>query len=193
MTRTKRYVVALTAFTLASCAGVDPIEMSSDPATLPAFKTYRVEEEQLAFATEISAEERSQVAGELRKAVTDALAERGYTQSGADADVLVSLGAASRLTFDSEAGPNDSRLRHVDPSVLEAGRPPEVPGNERGPSDAAREGDLFVYLLDPKTKRVIWRASTSGAATTPSEARRRARATYAAMIGKLPKAAGTQR
>jgi hypothetical protein len=192
MTRTKRYVVGFVAFALASCAAVDPIEISSNPASLPPFKTYRVQDEQIAFATEISEEERSQVAGELRKAVTGALAARGYTEGGADADVLVSLGAVSRLTFDDDPGPSDGGLRNVDPSVLESGRPPEMPGNERGPSGVGREGDLFFYLLDPQTKRVIWRASTTGAATTPSEARRRARASYGAMIGKLPKASGAQ-
>ena len=58
------------------------------------------------------------------------------------------------------------------------------------PAGTGREGDLILYLLDPKTQKVMWRASSNGAATTPSEALRSARATYAAMVAKLPRAAG---
>ena len=172
---------------LAGCAAVDPIEMSTDPAKLPPFKTYRIEEEQLVFATTITDQERAAIASEMRKAVTSALTERGYRES-TDADVLVSLGAVSRPTFEDVGSSHDSPIRNVDPSVVEAGRPPVVPTSDIGPSGIGREGDLFLYLLDPKTKRVVWRASTSGSATTPSEAKRKARATYGAMVAKLPKA-----
>jgi hypothetical protein len=51
-----------------------------------------------------------------------------------------------------------------------------------------REGDLILYLLDPKTQRTVWRASSSGSATTPAEALRKVRATYRAMVQKLPPA-----
>lgn len=188
MKLTKQPVLALMACVLAGCAGVDPIEMSGDPAKVPPFKTYRIYEEQLAFATELSEAERSEVAADLRGAVTRAFTGRGYSEDGANADMLVSLGAASRATFDSSANPNDSRIRNVDPSVLEANNPHPPPGSEPGPSGVGREGDLFLYLVDPKTKRVIWRASTNGAATTPSEAKRRGKAAYEAMVEKLPKA-----
>ena len=46
----------------------------------------------------------------------------------------------------------------------------------------------MLSLLDPKTQRAVWLASSNGAATTPAEAMRKARATYAAMGAKLPKA-----
>lgn len=179
-------VFALAIFALGGCATVDPIETSGDPGKLPHFSTYRVHEEQLAFATDISDEERAKVAAELRKAVVSALNDRGYKED-ANPDVLVSLGAASRATFET-IEQTDSRVRNVDPSVVEAGRPTPVPEPDRLAADVRREGDLFFYLLDPKTKRVIWRASANGSATTPSEATRRARAAYGAMIAKLPKA-----
>jgi hypothetical protein len=170
---------------LVGCGGVDPIEMSGDPALVPAFTTYRIHEEQLAFATEVSEADRTKVATTLRDAVTQALNSRGYKESD-QPDVLVSLGAASRATF--AAAEREGPIRNVDPSVLEPGRLPSAPSSEITPSGVGREGDLFLYLLDPKTKRVVWRASTSGSATTASEAMRRARSTYGAMIAKLPKA-----
>jgi hypothetical protein len=187
MTRKTLRAIALAACALAGCAGVDPIEMSGDPATLRPFKTFRIQDEQLAFARPISEAERSQVVAEMRTAVVRSMTDRGYTES-TDADVLVSIGAATRLTFDDNVAPQEGRLRNVDPSVVEAGRPTTSPSAELMPPGVEREGDLFLYLLDPTTKRVLWRASTSGSATTPAEAKRRARASYSAMVGKLPKA-----
>jgi hypothetical protein len=181
---------ALMLAALSGCAGVDEIEMSSDPAKLSPFKSFRVQEEQLAFATAVSDAERSQVAAEMRAAVVRSMIDRGYTETSSDADVLVSIGAASRLTFDDDVAPKEGPIRNVDPSVVEAGRPPTSPTAEIMPPGVEREGDLFLYLLDPKTKRVLWRASTSGSATTPAEAKRRARASYSAMVAKLPKASG---
>ena len=186
-TRTSLRALALAACALVGCAGVDPIEMSGDPATLSPFKSFRIQEEQLAFATPISEAERAQVATEMRTAVVRAMTARGYTES-TDADVLVSIGAASRLTFDDNVAAKEGPIRNVDPSVVEAGRPTTAPTAELMPPGVEREGDLFLYLLDPKTKRVIWRASTSGSATTPAEAKRRARTAYSAMVEKLPKA-----
>jgi hypothetical protein len=175
---------------LFGCAGVDQIEMSGDPAKLSPFKSFRVQEEQLAFATAVSDAERSQVAAEIRTAVVRAMTDRGYTESGTNADVLVSIGAASRLTFNDDVARKEGPIRNVDPSVVEAGRPTTSPAAEIVPSGVEREGDLFLYLLDPQTSRVLWRASTSGSATTPAEAKRRARASYSAMVAKLPKASG---
>jgi Domain of unknown function (DUF4136) len=190
MALNKVQVLALVTCTLLGCTTVDSIEMSADPATLKPFKTYRIHEEQYAFATAISEQERTQVATELRKAAVSAFNDRGYQESSTDADVLVSLGAMSRLTTDDEDERGEGHIRFVDPSVVEAGRPTSVPGSEPTPSGVGREGDLLLYLLDPKTKRVIWRASTSGSASTPSEAMRKARKTYAAMVDKLPAAGG---
>jgi hypothetical protein len=184
------FIPALVACTLLGCTMVDPIEMSGDPASVRPFSTYRIYEEQFVFATTLSEQERSQVSTALRKAAVDAFAERGYRE-GSDADVLVSLGAISRPTFEAEDSEGEGHIKFVDPSVVEAGRPTSTPASEPGPSGAGREGALFLYLVDPKTKRAIWRASTDGSASTPSEAIRKARATYSAMINKLPVAAGS--
>ena len=183
----KLQVLALAVCTLLGCAGVAPIEMSGDPSTVRPFKSFSMQDEQLAFATEVSQEERSQVASEMRAAVVNAFTGRGYIEK-TDADVLVSIGAASRLTFDDNVAPKEGPIRNVDPSVVEAGRPTSTPAAEIMPPGIEREGDLFLYLLDPKTKRVLWRASTTGSATTPAEAKRRARASYDAMVAKLPRA-----
>ena len=104
--------------------------------------------------------------------------------------MLVTLGAISRPTLGEEAASRGGHINPVDTSVLDAGRPTSVPESEATmPPGVGREGDLILYLLDPKTKRALWRASSSGSATTPSEALRRARATYAAMVAMLPKPA----
>jgi hypothetical protein len=79
-------------------------------------------------------------------------------------------------------------LHAVDTSVLDAGRPPSMPASELPPAGVGREGDLYLDLVDPKTQRALWRASSSGSATTPSEAVRKARSTYSAMVARLPKA-----
>jgi hypothetical protein len=182
-------ILGFVACLLAGCATVGPIETSGDPASLPPFRTFHVYEEQFVFATDISAEQRARVSSELREAAVSALTARGY-QEATDADVLVTLGAISRPTLDTQTESSNSRLHPVDTSVLDPGRPPGVPESEMMPSGAGREGDLILYLLDPKTHRALWRASANGSATTPSEALRKARATYAAMVAQLPRAAG---
>jgi len=174
---------------LPGCAGIGPIETSGDTAALPPIRTFHIFEEQFVFATEVSDERRKHVARELREAAVSALKERGYREAS-DADVLVTLGAISRPTLSTESESSGGLLHPVDTSVLDAGRPPGVPESEIKPSGAGREGDLILYLLDPKTHRALWRASASGSATTPAEALRKARKTYAAMVAKLPKAAG---
>ena len=160
--------------------------VSGDPAALPAFKTFRVTQEQFAFATEISDQQREHISRQLRAAVVSALEGRGYQESS-NADVLVALGAVSRLAS-STAPESSGALHHVDPSVLDSGRPPSMPASELPPAGVGREGDLYLDLLDPKTQRALWRASSSGSATTPSEAVRKARGTYSAMVARLPKA-----
>jgi Domain of unknown function (DUF4136) len=171
---------------LAGCAS-DPIEVSGDPAALPSFKTFNVYQQQFAFATEISDEQREHVSKELRAAVVHALEGRGYREAS-NADVLVALGAVSRLTLSDDPGAGGGPLHHVDTSVLDPGRPTVESTSELLPEGVGREGDLFLDLLDAKTQRVVWHASSTGAATTPSEALRKARSTYAAMVGRLPKA-----
>src|SRR5688572_9528037 len=91
--------LAVVACLLAACATTGPIEVSGDPAALPAFKTFRIQEEQYAFATEISAEKRAKVSTELHTAAVKAFEERGYEEAD-DADVLVTLAAISRPTLD---------------------------------------------------------------------------------------------
>jgi hypothetical protein len=170
---------------LAGCAS-DPIEVSGDPGALPAFKTFQVAQEQFAFATEISDQQRAHISRELRSAVVSALEARGYKEA-ANGDVLVALGATSRLTLSDEPAASEGGLRPVDTSVLDAGRPSVSPA-ELLPAGVGREGDLFLDLLDPKTQRALWHASSSGSASTPSEAVRKARSTYRAMVARLPEA-----
>jgi Domain of unknown function (DUF4136) len=188
MTLAKLSALALVSCLLPGCASIGPIEMSGDPAALPAFKTFRVHEEQFAFATEISAEQRAKVSSELRQAAVRALNERGYQEVSGDADVLVTLGAISRPVLNTESEAQGGRLQPVDTSVFDTGRSDLPQQPEVLPAGVSREGDLILYLLDPATQRALWRASASGSATTPSEALRKARATYAEMVAKLPKA-----
>jgi hypothetical protein len=172
---------------LAACSSIGPLELSGDPAALPPFKTFRVHEEQFVFASELSPEQTAKISSELRSAAVSALEKRGYKETGGDADVLVSLAAISRPTLPDAGSGGTSSLHPVDTSVLDPGQP-NGPQFDDQPSGAGREGDLMLYLLDPKTQRVLWRASATGAATTPAEALRHARATYAAMAAKLPPA-----
>ena len=182
--------ITFVAWLLAACASIGPIEVSGDPAAIPPFKTFRVLEVQFAFATDITADQVAKISSELRSAAVSALEERGYGEA-ADADVLVALAALSRPTLDAQAeSSSGSPLHHVDTSVLDSGQPITPPQSEFLPGDAGREGDLQLSLLDPKTRRAVWQASATGAATTPAEALRKARATYAAMVAKLPKAGG---
>jgi hypothetical protein len=101
--------------------------------------------------------------------------------------MLVSLAAISRPTLNDDSGSVGNPALHPVDSSSDPGRF-GPPGTEIAPSGVGREGDLMLNLLDPKTQRVVWGASANGAATTPSEALRHARATYAAMVEKLPKA-----
>jgi hypothetical protein len=183
-------ILALAASLLAGCATVGPIETSGDASALPPFRTFHIYEEQFVFATDISADQRERVSRELRAAAVNALNARGYEEA-TDADVFVTLGAISRPVLDTESeSSGNSRLHPVDTSVLDPSRPPGgVPESQMMPSGAGREGDLILYILDPKTHRALWRASANGSATTPNEALRRARATYSAMVEKLPRAA----
>jgi len=171
---------------LTGCGSVDPIEVSGDPTALPAFKTFHVAQEQFSFATEISEEQRENISRQLRAAVVSALEGRGYREAS-NADVLVALGAVSRLA-PVTASESSGGLHAVDTSVLDAGRAPSMPAAELPPAGVGREGDLYLDLVDPKTQRALWRASSSGSATTPSEAVRKARGTYSAMVARLPKA-----
>lgn len=189
MSRQRVPVIAFVACLLAACAGIGPIEVSGDPAALAPFRTFRVLEVQFAFATDIDSDQVAEISGELRAAAVSALEERGYEQA-ADADMLVALAALSRPASNAQAESANSGgpLHHVDTSVLDPGQPPSPPPSDIVPGGAGREGDLSLSLLDPGTQRVLWQASSNGAATTPAEALRKARATYAAMVAKLPRA-----
>jgi len=72
MTLARSTTVALWVCLLTAC-GTDPIQMSGDPATLPPFKSFRIDEEQFVFATEISEEQRAEVSRKLRGAAVSAL------------------------------------------------------------------------------------------------------------------------
>lgn len=185
----KPVAILVAALLLPGCATVGPIETSGDASALPPFRTFHIYEEQFVFTTDISADQRERVSRELRAAAVSALNARGYEEA-TDADVFVTLGAISRPVLDTESDTSgNSRLHPVDTSVLDPGRPAGVPESQMMPSGAGREGDLILYILDPKTHRALWRANANGSATTPSEALRRARATYSAMVEKLPRAA----
>ena len=194
MTSNPLWKIALPLLLLAACA-TDPIEMAGDPAAIPAFRTFKVHEERYSFPETITEEQRTHVVAELRSAAVGALASRGYREvSGTESpDVLVVLGAISRTTMspaeEQELG------KHVNPvstSVFDAssGTTPTAVGDVRPPG-FGREGDMVLYLLDPATRNSIWRASSSGSASSPGEAMRKARSTYRAMVGKLPKAPST--
>jgi hypothetical protein len=178
-------VLVLASLWLKGCASIGPIEVSGDPASLPPFKTFRVHEEQFVFATELTEEQGARLSKELRSAAVGALNQRGYHEAS-EADLLVTLGAISRLTLSDESESRDGGIQPVNTSVLDPGQPLGTPESQRMPPGVGREGDLILYLIDPKTQRAIWRASSTGSATTPSEALRKARATYAAMVAKLP-------
>jgi len=193
-----RYLhAALACALLLSACATDPIEVAGDARALPAFRTFKVQEERYAFPEQITDEQRQHVSSELRRAAVGALESRGYQQVTADAapDVLVVLGAVSRTTLTpaTEAELN-KHIRPVDTSVFDAsaGNAPGGVANDR-PAGVGREGDLILYLLDPATQRSLWRASASGSATSANEALRKARATYRSMAKKLPEAgAGTK-
>lgn len=174
---------------LAGCA-TDPIEIAGDPASLPAFHTFRVQEERYVFPEQISEARRREVGAQLRRAAVGALQERGYREVGPNehADVLVVLGAVSRTTVPTgEDNETRKHLNKVDTSVFDASGP-TVPTAVGGGdiTGFAREGDLILYLLDPTTGRSLWRASASGSASSSGEALSKARSTYRTMVRKLP-------
>jgi uncharacterized protein DUF4136 len=190
MTLARSTTVALWVCLLAAC-GTDPIQVSGDLAAIPPFKSFRIDEEQFVFATEISEQQRAEISRKLRDAAVSALEKRGYAQATTDPDVLVALSAMSRPTLPEESGSRGGGLHHVDTTVLDPSRPLSSTASEIPPSGAGREGDLMMSLRDAKTGRALWQASSNGAASTPAEALRKARSTYAAMAAKLPKAGGT--
>ena len=178
---------------LGACAS-DPIETAGDADALPAFRTFKVHEERYLFPEQITEDQRAKVSTELRAAAVSALQGRGYREvSGSEQpDVLVVLGAASRTTM-SEAAERDMSkyINPVDTSVFDgSGGDAPTPVGDESPPGFGREGDLILYLLDPATQKSLWRASSSGAATTPGEALRKARSTYRSMVRQLPQAGG---
>lgn len=173
----------------AGCAS-DPIETSSDARALPAFATFQIQDEQYVFAEPLSEQQRARIGAELRQAAVAALKEKGYREA-TPGDVLVVLGAVSRATAPDPELELKRGINSVDTSVLDTSAS-DLPMPERQDSAlAGREGDLILYLLDAKTQRTLWRASSSGSASSPGEAMRKARATFRAMVAKLPSAAGS--
>jgi len=192
-----RYAALAGALLLSACA-TDPIEFAGDATALPAFRTFKVQEERYIFPEQITDQQRRHVSAELRQAAVSALQSRGYKEAAADVapDVLVVLGAVSRTTLTpaTEAELN-KHIRPVDTSVFDASAGNATSGNVGSdrPAGVGREGDLILYLLDPVTQRSLWRASASGSATSANEALRKARATYRSMVKRLPEAgAGTK-
>ncbi|HEY6641208.1 DUF4136 domain-containing protein [Povalibacter sp.] len=183
---------ALSLLLLSACA-TDPIEMAGDPSALPAFRTFKVQEERLLFPEQIPDDQRERIARELRQAAVGALQGRGYQEvAGAEpADVLIVLGAAGRTTM--SAAVEEDLSKHINPvntDVFEGGIDTPTAVAEDRPPGVGREGDLILYILDPATQRSLWRASSSGAASTPGEALRKAQSVYRSMVRKLPVASG---
>ena len=170
---------------LAAC-GTPPIEVSGDPATIPPFKTFRIDAAEFVFATDVTPEQRDEVAKQMRDAAASALKSRGYREA-TDADVLVSLSGAARPALSDESG-SASGLHHVDTTVLDPNRPIGSTSYEIAPSGVGREGDLLMTLRDAKSGKTLWAAASNGAASTPAQGVRKARSAYAAMADKLPKA-----
>lgn len=191
MTRNNVSFFAPFVLLLSGCA-TDPIEFAGDPASVPAFRTFKVQEERLAFPQELPEADRLRVTNSLRSAAVNALQGRGYREAGANEkpDVLVVLGAASRTTLSESA---ERELgKHINPvstEVFDAGssNAPTDAASERPPG-IGREGDLILYIIDPATQKSLWRASSSGAASTPGEALRKAKAAYRGMVKQLPQA-----
>ena len=98
----KSSALALLVCMLTACTTA-AIEMSGDPAAIPAFKTFHIAAAEFVFATDVSPEQRDQVDKQLRGAAASALQKRGYREA-TDADVLVDLAAMSRPTFGNESG-----------------------------------------------------------------------------------------
>jgi hypothetical protein len=173
---------------LSACAS-DPIETSGDPAQVPAFATFEIRDENYVFSEPLSDEQLAKINSEMHSAAVDALQERGYKQAS-PADIVVVLGAVSRAMPPAEEDDARRTIKAVDTRVMEPGRPdvPTAAADQDRQLGIGREGDLILYLLDPKTQRTVWRASSSGSATTPAEALRKVRATYRAMVQKLPPA-----
>jgi len=185
-------VVAL-ALVLGGCA-TDPIQYAGNTNSLPTFRTFRVQEERYVFPEQLSTEQKDRVGNELRKAAVSALESRGYREvaSNDPADVFVVLGAISRTDVHTGIDEDDNpHVNQVNTSVFEnsSTQPPAAVGGD-GPTGFSREGDLILYLLDPATKRSLWRASASGSASSSGEALRKARSTYRAMVRQLPQVAG---
>jgi Domain of unknown function (DUF4136) len=188
----KQFTLIAPLLLLCGCA-TDTIETAGDAAAIPTFRTFRIQEERYAFSERITDEQRARISTELRGAAVGALEERGYRQvtGTTPADVLVVLGAVGRTTLSESAEKDLSRhINPVDTSVFDAGSNTRTAELSERPPGVTREGDLILYLLDPATNRSLWRASSTGAATTPDEALRKAKATYRAMVRKLPRAAG---
>jgi hypothetical protein len=178
---------------LQACTSFDSIETSGNAAAIPPFRTFAIHEEQFAFAVPVTEAQRASISASMRRAAVEALQERGYREASTP-DVLVTLGAISRVTFDDDSTAGRSGgLQPVDTSVLDTNRGTQPPPEAAQPlAGVGREGDLILYLLDPSTKRTIWRANASGSASTPAEAERKARSTYRAMVRKLPEAEKTK-
>jgi hypothetical protein len=178
----------------AGCA-TDPIQFAGDAGSLPAFHTFKVQEERYVFPEQLPADQKQKVGTELRQAAVGALESRGYREAAANetADVLVVLGAISRTTTQTAVNEDENpHLNQVDTSVFDASANQSAPAavGGDGPTGFSREGDLILYLLDPASKRSLWRASASGSASSSGEALRKARSTYRAMVKKLPQASG---
>jgi Domain of unknown function (DUF4136) len=179
---------------LAGCA-TDPIQYAGNVSSLPAFHTFKVQEERYVFPEQVPADQKDRVSRELRQAAVSALQSRGYREVGPNdaADVLVVLGAISRTTTETGVEEDQSRhLNQVNTSVFDGNTsepPAAIDGGE--PTGFSREGDLILYLLDPATQRSLWRANASGSASSSGEALRKAKSTYRAMVRQLPQAPGS--
>lgn len=179
----KLLATAAVGIALAGCA-TSRIETSGDASTLPAFSTFEIHDEQYAFVDPLSDQQRAKVSAELRQSVVAALTERGYREAK-PGDVWVVIGVVTR---DASPTRDQESARGINQVATDMSRPElALPDTSQAPY-YGREGDLILYLLDTKTEKTLWRASSTGTAGSPSEAITQARATFKAMAEKLPMA-----
>lgn len=186
MLRLLRVPALLSLAAIAACVSIPPIDVAPPGVAPPEFETFTLVEPQLLLDRQIDEATKARLADELADAAREGLLAQGHREVQADPDVLVVVSAVSRINLP----PSAERQRNVqvfNPSVLDPNRTFENASiTPPDPHGAGRDGDLILSVLDPATKATLWQAVAMGAASSPREALRNARATFKAMAEKLP-------